>query len=359
MKGKNKFSPAPDQPLSTESPDKTTRLGNEAPKIVLRERNFAPTLTEQTQIAFDPKAPQLTNTWSSNARFIYCINTYPNGISLSIHENKKEGASVDGEVAEPTSVPFLPNQFHLRLKETRDYQLPQGKYYLYRENYEQALEQHLSALRKHDLLDQTVVYFGTTNDPFLGLHKKFDITVGCLDLLEMYRPALTVVQSRSPMLIAGLPHLKLFGDRAVVAMPIETHLEQVIAKFTPGMPKIGERLVAADGLRRQGVRVNLVASPILPYGEFYKDAWDFAELLDRHADYVTFGALASEDGLDAAQLRTLAISRKLVTDNHLRWLRPHCYKYVYYALSVIAPDKLVLPVPSEHKPNQLDLFAAA
>ncbi len=310
--------------------------------------------------SFDPQANDLETSWSTHAGLILCINTYPNGVTLSAHQNgeteAEEGA--DAAAAEARESKYSPQQFHLRFRDTRDYQLPLGRYFLHRENYAQSLEGHLSQLRKSGMLAATTVYFGTTTDPFLSLHKKFDVTMACMELLERYVPGMTVFQTRSPMIISVLPALKALGEKAVVAMPIESISEKAIARYTPGKPKIGERLVAAEGLRRQGVKVNLMASPILPYGDPKRDAWDFAEVLDRHGDYITFGSLATGSESDEKQLRSFPIAQKLEGDKQFFWLRPHCYQYVYQALKTLAPEKLQLPVKKAAAPSQLKLFAA-
>ena len=315
-----------------------------------------------SEVVFNPKAKELQVTWSTYAKTIYCLNSYPNGITFSIHANSPV-SFVDGGAGGQTSdeivSPYLPHQFHLRFRDTKDYQLAPGKYFLHREDYAEALEHRLSLLHKQGYLESSVFYFGVTSDPFLTFQKKFDVTVTCLELFEHYRPGLVVVQTRSPMVIAALPMLKALGERAVVGIPIESPLESAIARFSPGQPKISERLIAADGLRRQGVRVNLIASPVLPYGEFYRDAWDFAELLEKHADFVSFGCLASGSSADESQLRTLPVAHKLVSDKQFRWLRPYSHRYLFYALSVIAPEKLMLPVKPPVNPSQLSLFAAA
>lgn len=314
---------------------------------------------------FDPQASELTTTWSSFAESIYCLNTYPNGITLSVHsqgENGRlvlpDGESGDTDGAQADGPKFAAQQFHLRLRDTRDYQLPEGRYYLHRENYIGALEGHLSHLHKTGKLASTVFYFGTTTDPFLSLHKKFDVTMACIELLERYVPGTVVFQTRSPMIISVLPALKHLGERAIVSMPIESISEKAIVRYTPGKPRIGERLVAAEGLRRQGIRVCLSASPVLPHGDPKRDAWDFAELLERHGDYVTFGCLASGLEADEKQLKALPLAQKLEADRQFFWLRPHCYQYVYQALRSIAPEKLVLPVKRPAPPSQLKLFAA-
>ena len=323
---------------------------------------------------FDPLAPEIVTSWSSYASTIFCINTYQNGLTLSVHTNEPQSesesailhtpealeapASLETERALQSTHKFAPQQFHLRFRDTRDYQLPLGKYFLHRENYAKALEGHFSHLHKSGTLGSSVVYFGTTTDPFLSLHKKFDLTMACMELLERYVPGLVVFQTRSPMVISVLPALKALAEKAVVAMPIETISEKAIARYTPGKPRIGERLIAADGLRKQGIKVNLIASPILPYGDPKRDAWDFAEVLERHADYVTFGSLASGLEADEKQLKNLPIAQRLAADQQFFWLRPHCYQHVFQAVKAIAPDKLLLPVKRPVNPGQLNLFAA-
>jgi len=314
---------------------------------------------------FDPQAAELQTTWSSFAPVILCLNTYPNGITLSVHQNSAlDIPPVEKKGEEPANcgqgvVGFAPQQFHLRFRDTRDYQLPTGKYFLHRENFLTALEGHLSQLRKSGLLSDTVLYFGTTTDPFLSLHKKFDVTMGVMELFERYVPGRTVFQTRSPMIISVLPALKALGDKAVVVMPVESISERAISRYTPGKPKIGERLVAAEGLRRQGVKVNLSVSPILPYGDPKRDAWDFAEVLERHADYITFGALASGQESDEKQLKSFPVAQKLESDEQYYFLRPHCFQYVYQAVKALSPEKLQLPVKrSAAVAAQLKLFAA-
>ena len=306
------------------------------------------------EIHFDPKAEENFMSWHMFAPHILCVNAYPNGISVSLHEQEVGAASAK----ETNKDGFLPWQFHLRLKDTRDFRLPVGKYFLYRDNIKAALKKHLSALYKTGKLSKTVVYFGTTSDPFLSFQRKFEVTMACLELFEQYKPAKVVVQTRSPMVISALPMLKHFGERSVVVLPVETMLEEAVRKYSPGQPKISERIVAASGLRRQGVKVNLLVSPTLPYGDFYRDAWNFAELLDNYGDYVTFGSLAYGSASEERQLRQLALAKKLAADKKYHWLRPYSYRNVFRALSEIAPEKLRLPIDTPKSTSQLDLFAA-
>ncbi len=322
-----------------------------------RTRKKRSAITDINTATFDPKASELITHWHTNASCVICVNSYPNGITLSVH--KPESNILENGAAEGVEEhKYLAEQFALRFKDTRDYQLSEGKYFLHKENARQSLENHLSRLHKKNLLQGATVYFGTTVDPFIAFHKRFDITSACLQLFEQYKPRKLLIQTRSPMVIAALPTLKALEGRAHVGIAIESHLEKSIARYTPGQPKISERLVAAQGLRRQGISVNLQVVPVLPYGDFFRDAWDFAEVLDRHSDFISFGALASGSAEDEKQLKELPVARKLATDKQFRWLRPYAYRYLYHALKVVAPQKLLLPVGGKAKPGQLGLFAA-
>ncbi len=314
--------------------------------------------------------PDDTTSWSQHAPLVCCLNSYPNGITFSVHQNPaiSEGAEDGGDADSgagsrsaakaSTGQAWSADQFFLRLRETREYRPARGKYFLYKDGYQSALERHLSRLHKKGLLKSAVFYFGTTADPFMSFHKRFDVTTACLQLLERYRPGRLVIQTRSPMAIAALPTLRLLREDAVVVVPIETHLERAIARYTPGQPKIAERLVMIQGLRRQDVRVNLCAAPLLPYGDYNRDCWDFAELLDRYGDFITVGSLAHKSPASEKQLKDLPIARKLSADEQFLWLRPNAHQPLYQALSVVAPEKLRLPVSAPSAPSQMALFAA-
>ncbi len=326
----------------------TNSQGSSIKKTTDKQGNFQnPDLSTD----FDPKSTELQTSWASLAESIYCLNVYPNGITLSIHNNQSNPD-------EEGSQKFSPQQFHLRLKETSTYQLAEGKYLLYKENYKTALEMILLRLQKSGKLQTSVWYFGTVSDPFLNFHKKFDVIMGCLELLQKYIPQKIVFQTRSPMVISILGMLKYLGERAVTAIAIETISEKALARYTPGLPRIGERLLAADGLRKQGITVNLQVSPLLPYGDPKRDAWDFAEILEQHADYITFGCLATGDEQEEKQLKLIPLAQRLAIDQQYYWLRPFSYQYLFQGIKALAPEKLLLPIKAYVAPKQLKLFAA-
>lgn len=343
-------------------------------KALRRRAQQAPKVIEKIKsISFSPSDDELSSTWTTGASRILCVSPYVNGVALSLHVNEgnsqeapvvsEEGKKAISEKvpAEPAApaVRYLPSQFHLRLPDTKNYLPPPGRYFLYKENFSQALERRLAQLSDQGLLLSTVIFFGSITDPFLSLQKKFAVTMRCLELFEHFQPGLLVLQTRSPMVISALPTLKLLADKALVAMPLETPSEAAIVRYTPGQPRIEERLVAARGLRIQGIKVNLMASPVLPYGDILRDAWDFAELLTENADFVTLSCLACGGPAEEAQLRALPIAKKLAADQQYRLLRPHAYRHLYHALKVLAPEKLKVPLKRLGSPKQLSLFAAA
>ena len=360
-------------------------VGMDKKDAVLNSKSFAGSdadisqvsLIDISNVVFNPHASDLTTTWSSHVQEILVINPFQNGITVSLHRNsngersstssqsvssrsekteKEESEGFSKEVNRELNI--RPDQFHLRLRETRDFQLPAGKYYVFKENYATHLEDLLSQLDRQGKLDSMVCYFGSTADPFFSFHKKFAVTMKCLDLLDQYRPGFVVAQSRSPMIIAGLPLFKSLGERLAVVIPVESHLERVIFRYTPGQAKVSERLLAADGLRAQGITVNLAVSPLLPYGDYYKDAWAFAELLVQHGDYISLGCLSDGSKSSEKDLRDLELAKKLAEDKQTRWLRPYSYRVLYQALKTIAPDKLKIPPVKSPEPSQLDMFAA-
>lgn len=283
------------------------------------------------------------SSWHEGASCVCCLNSYPNGITFSIHTEEQAGKGQESI-----------SRFALRLKDTRSYNLPVGKYFLYKKDVKANLEKHLWTLRKKGKLEDAVIYFGTIADPFSSFHRRFDNTMACLELLERYMPLRVVIQTRSPMLIAALPILKKYGDKAISNMFIETPKEPSILRYTPGQPSISQRLLAIQGVRNQGVKVAVTVGPVLPYGEFNRDAWDFAELLDRYADYISLSALAS-DGSEKS-LRNMELALRLDADKQHKILRPEAYRPLLKALNQICPQKLDLP--SLVKPSQMDLFAA-
>lgn len=310
--------------------------------VKFNPEKVVPVFNQGSAIDFDEKSEALRRKWCDNAKHIICINAYPNGVTVSLHLGLNNGRRVEEECK---------HKFELRLKETRDIDLPAGRYFLLKEQFKESLRQKLLDVCSQKRLESAVVYFGVTHDPFFAFHKKFNVTTTCFELLEEFRPGLVVVQTRSPLVLSALPWLKALGERVVVNLGFESTCAQTITRYTPEQSKPRDRLLAADGLRAQGINVCLNVNPILPYGHFTKSAYEFAETLRRHADFVTFGSLAdySEETM---------LHKKLDKDGYSRILNSYSYRYVYMALGSLAEEKIGAKPHQYSEPEQLDMFVA-
>ncbi len=287
------------------------------------------------------------------------LNAYPNGISVTIHKPWQES------LARATNSPVLQSEsrglidpFFPRTRETRDVHVPEGKFLVYRDNIKQNLEKIFYSLAKKKQLSDTIVYLGTFTDPFHGFHRKFSQTMALIETLERYQPGRLVIQSRSRMLLTALPTLKSMSETAFCVIPFESRLEGSILRYTPGQPRLEERLITAAGLRAQDIEVTFSVSPILPYGDTSGDAWKFAEVLISYSDRVLFQPLYAGEKHEETSLRQLQIAKKLENDNHLKVLRPNAEEEVKGVIKKLSPVHLELPEYVRKDPDQLALFAA-
>lgn len=282
--------------------------------------------------------------FTKGASQVVTLNSYPNGVSVSIH---KASAMIQGV-----------DHFSLRLKETRGHLVPEGRFYIYRENVKAELERLFHTMSKRPQWASTVLYLGVFSDPFHGFHKKFNYTMACIDIIERHVPARVVVQSRSRMLLTALPMLKNLGKKAFAVIPFETCLESSVAKYTPKQPRLEERLVTAQGLKAQGIVTCLSADPVLPYGETRGDTWKFAEILTKYSDIVSLGSLYHGLKSEEANLRQCPLFVKLESDRQFEALRPNAHQELLAVINKVAPKHLEIPALRGEEAEQLKLFAA-
>ena len=274
----------------------------------------------------------------------YTVDSFANGIAFGQHRIPEE--------ADPRDF------FALRLQNDSEQIRLRSRYALDKKNPLHELEKRLKDLSQRGILRRSHIYLGVTNDPFLPFNGKFDASMRFLDIFQRYTPGLLTVQTRSPLVVIAMPVLKRLGRHASVTIGIETPLEEARKRYTPELPKVTERLKAAAALRRFGVEVTFQVSPILPYGDWRKDAAAFAELLDQNADYVHVQSIT--DGTDSKErrIRSSCLVQKLAQDRKYHWLRPDTGTPLCVALGEIAPQKLLTPERQHLKSKQLEMFAA-
>ncbi len=268
---------------------------------------------------FDLSSNGVSNWWHMAAPQTIVINSYAKGITLSRHNSSDL------------------NRSHLLLR-TREQRInsaaPEGNYFLFREDAEDKLTDTLRELDRSGILANSTLVFGTSSDPFLNFHTKFDTTLTCLRLIERFRAALVIVQTRSPLVIAGIPSINELRERCIVSMPIETTKEAAIIRYTPHQPRLSERISAIQGLRIQGIQVALDVAPLLPYGSYWGDAHRFAEVLRSNSDYITMNSVDPSEETH--------LGKALALDNEELYLKEDAVKALYLALSKIAPEKIKL-----------------
>lgn len=220
------------------------------------------------------------------------------------------------------------------------------------------LEQYLMKLSRRGVLRRTEVFLGSLSDPFHPFQGKFESSMKFLELFKRYTPGMLHVQTRSPLLVIGLPVLQALGNRVGVTMGIETHLSEAVRRYTPRLPQIEDRLKTVKTLRRFGIEVTLQVGPVLPYGDWRRDPASFAELLIENADYIHVSALSDGKKKTERKIKNSTIAKKLAQDRKFHWLRPDAATPLITAIEALAPEKLLVPKRQTLSSKQLDIFAA-
>lgn len=274
----------------------------------------------------------------------YTVDSFANGIAFGQH---KLPAGED------------PREYYgLRLKDDAELARLRSRYALHKSNPLHELELHLQRLSRQGQLNRSAIYLGTTTDPFYPFEGKFDASMKFLELFQRYTPGMLVVQTRSPLIVIALPVFKRLGRHAAVTIGIETHLEDSVARYTPGLPRVTERLKTASALRRFGVEVSLQVSPVLPYGDWKADAGKFAEILADHGDFIFVQPITDGSERRERYVRNSSVARRLAMDRKFHYLRPDSANPLITALEGICPEKLRAPQRGHLEDRQLGIFAA-
>jgi hypothetical protein len=216
------------------------------------------------------------------------------------------------------------------------------------------LERNLSKLSSRGELRRTTVVFGVTTDPFHPFDEKFATSMRFLELFERYAPGKLIIQTRSPLIVIGLPVLKRMRDNTYVQIGLETPLEDVRVRYTPELPTVSERWKTIRALKRFGFKVGAQVGPILPYGDWRTDAREFSEELAKEADFISVHSISD---LAGGGRPAGALATKLAADRQFFWLRRDTSQPLIDALASTAPEKLFHPAELEIPDRQMVLFA--
>lgn len=250
------------------------------------------------------------------------------------------------------------NVYALHLRDDLEVIQLRSRYSLSPDNPLHQLEKHLMRLSGQGILERSIIHLGVTTDPFHPFEGKFDGSMKFLELFKKYTPGLLVVQTRSPLIVVAMPVLRRLGNKCIVTLGIETPSEEAAARYTPGLPRVAERLKTARALRNFGIKVNIQVAPVLPYGDWKADAGSFGAMLAEHADGIHIKPLTDGSERVERKIRATALAQKLAQDRKFHWLRPDSARPLYDAIERIAPEKLVGLDLSRFSEKQLGMFAA-
>jgi hypothetical protein len=217
------------------------------------------------------------------------------------------------------------------------------------------LERNLERLSMRGELRQATIVFGVTTDPFHPFDEKFATSMKFLELFERYSPGKLIIQTRSPLVVIGLPILKKVKNTTFVSIGLETPSDDIRLRYTPQLPSVSERWKTVRALRRFGLKVGIQVAPLLPYGDWRQDAAAFAEDLAAEADWVSITSIAQAAG-NARPSGVLA--QKLAAERQFFWLRADTHRPLHEALHRIAPEKLYHPAAIEVPNPQMMLFGS-
>lgn len=268
---------------------------------------------------------------------VLVVDSYSRGISIGRIDPNGPGLDLQIEGEQKSSIP-LRSRYVMRSGE------PLAD-----------LERHLDRLSEKGELRRATVIFGVTTDPFHPFDEKFATSMKFLELFERYQPGRLVIQTRSPLVVIGIPMLKKARETTCVAIGIETPLEQISRRYTPDLPTVEERWKTVRALRRFGIRVGIQVSPILPYGDWRGSAKAFASELCENADFVSIRSIMQASGPGRANT---PLARKLAQDRQFFWLRHDSHQPLVEAVQSVAEERLIHPATTAPADPQIQLFGS-
>lgn len=276
-------------------------------------------------------------------RTVYSIDLYPEGLAFGHHRIPERDAASE--------------HLYLRLIGIHDHLRLQSKYGLSGRAVKHELTEHLSRLSAKGLLHDAEIFFGVAHDPFEGQGGHFAHALSLLEVFKTFKPRRLVVQTRSPLVVIAMPILKQLGEHVRVVVGLETNVEESILKYTPGLARCEERLKTIRALKRFGIPVAVQATPVMPYGDWRKDAGAYAQLLADLEVPILLPVEAQEYAARGGSKSGL-VAKRLAEARAFFYLRPDTAHPLRDALRRIAPEALApLDVP-ERIERQLSMFVA-
>ncbi len=110
-----------------------------------------------------------------------------------------------------------------------------------------------------------LIGFGSMNDPYTPVEKRYRLTQGALAIVAKYRFPVHII-TKSDLVLRDLDVLKEINQlKARVSFTLTTTDDRLAKKLEPGAPSPSRRLAAMQALSRQGIETGVVMMPILPF----------------------------------------------------------------------------------------------
>lgn len=215
------------------------------------------------------------------------------------------------------------------------------------------LERRLSRLSSRGELRRSTVVLGNTVDPFHPFDEKFATSMKLLQLFERFVPGRLIIQTRSPLIVIGVPVLKRVRENTYIMMALETNQDDISKHYASEAPFPSERLKAIRTLRHFGMRVGIQVAPLLPYGDWRKDAHAFGEFLSTQGDFIHIKSLSQ---LARGGRPSGYAAQQLARERKFHWLRTDAHVPLVRVLQEIAPQKLLHPMDLVFAEPQIGLF---
>ncbi len=284
---------------------------------------------------------------SHGQRNIYTVDSYKNGIEI--------GRAV---VDQSDVLHDLRSDLHLSLPHSSRPVTPRTRHVIGDGTPFDQLERRLKGISDRGDLSSSWFYFGVASDPFHPFEGKFDATIKFLKIFQRYVPGMLFLQTRSPLVVLALSMLQNLGKHVVVTIALETMREDVVSRYTPGLPSVRERVRAASALKNFGVEVAFQVAPLLPYGSRRHDAQEFAELLCRYSDWIYIKPI-NDKPVKASEKRSgNLVVQSLSFEKKDEWLKPDAANPLVEEVLKIAPHKLSPPRSDQGTVRQMSFFVA-
>jgi hypothetical protein len=235
-----------------------------------------------------------------------------------------------------------------------------SRYQHFSDRFEDSLELLLMKLLKNGTLKRTTVIFGRLSDPLHNLSGRSEEFLKLIKLFKRYVPLALYLQTRFPQVVGLSSILKRVESSLIINLSLETESDNVSKKYTPSLPLPSHRLEAASILKKLGFVVALTASPLLPYGEWKKDAFVVADRLVQVSDYLSITPLFDGRVVSERKLKESLLAKQLSNDRKYHWLRSDASDPLIQAIGCIKPESLEMPTNFRNtfEDAQLRIFAA-